>query len=272
MDLIQAVVYGLVQGLTEFLPVSSTGHVLIVSQLFGWEKPSAGFSAVIQLGTLLAVLIYFWRDIWTAVGAWFRSIFDSRRRQTPEARLGWAVFVGTIPVAVAGLLFEDKIDSALRSTTIVASMLIGIALVMWLAEKMSRKLRELGAISVADGAIVGLWQALALIPGASRSGCTIAGSLFLGMDRPTAARFSFLLSVPSVLASGLYKLYKEREGLFVHGSTTTVVATVVAFVSGVAAIAFLMRYLQRNSTGVFIGYRIVLGLVLFALLADGMIS
>ena len=272
MDLIQAVVLGLVQGLTEFIPVSSSDHLLLLPAIFGWKDPGAGFTAVIQLGTLLAVLIYFFRDLTAALGAWFRSIFDARRRSTPEARLGWAVFVGTFPVVIAGLLLEKKITTDFRSPVLVACMLIAVALVMWWAEAVSKKLRGLESVSMADGAIVGVWQALALVPGASRSGSTIAGALFMGMDRATAARFSFLLSVPSVLASGIYELYKERAGLFAHGPAPTVIAALVAFVSGLGAIAFLMNYLQRRSTAVFIVYRVLLGLLILALVADGIIS
>ncbi len=272
MDLIQAVVLGLVQGLTEFLPISSSGHLLLLPALFGWEDPGAGFTAVIQLGTVLAVLIYFWKDLVAACGGWWRSLFDKGARGTKEARLGWAVFVGTVPVVVVGLLLEDQIDTTFRSSLLVAGMLIGVALVMWLAEAVGKRSRDLESVSTKDGFIVGLWQALSLVPGASRSGSTIAGALFLGMDRATAARFSFLLSVPSVLASGLYKLAKDRHDLFAGGALPTIVATALAFVSGYAAIAFLVSYLQRHSTAVFIVYRIVLGSVIIALVATGIMK
>ncbi len=272
MDLIQAIVLGLVQGLTEFLPISSSGHLLLLPALFGWEDPGSGFTAVIQLGTVLAVLIYFWKDLLVAVGAWWRSLFDKSVRGTKEARLGWAVFVGTIPVVVAGLLLEEQIDTAFRSPLLVASMLVGVALVMWLAEAVGKRSRDLESVSTKDGLIVGIWQALSLVPGASRSGSTIAGALFLGMDRATAARFSFLLSVPSVLGSGVYKLVKGREELLVGGAAPTLVATIVAFVSGYAAIAFLISFLQRRSTAVFIVYRIALGGVIIALVVSGIMK
>lgn len=271
MGLIEAIVLGLVQGLTEFLPVSSSGHVLLASEAFGHD-PGAGFTAVIQLGTLLAVLIYFWRDLGRAIGAWAKSLFDKEVRKSNDARLGWAVFYGTIPVIVIGLLLEDKIDTAFRSPLLVAIMLIAVAVVMWIAEIVSKRQRTLESVATKDGWIVGLWQALALVPGSSRSGSTIAGAMFLGMDRPTAARFSFLLSVPSVLASGAYKLFKERDVLLHEGAMPTVVATLVAFVSGYAAIAFLIAFLQKRSTGVFIGYRIVLGAVIIALVTSGVID
>jgi undecaprenyl-diphosphatase len=272
VDLTQAIVYGLVQGLTEFLPVSSSGHLLLVPALLHWPDPGAGFTAVIQLGTVLAVLIYFRTDLARAITGWWRSLFDKSLRGTNEARLGWAVFVGTIPVVIVGVLLEDKIDTAFRSALLVAGMLIGVALVMWIAEAVAKRTRVLDDVRMKDGLIVGLWQALALVPGASRSGSTIAGALFLGMDRATAARFSFLLSVPSVLASGLYKLAKDREVLFADGAAPTIVATVVAFASGYAAIAFLIAFLQKRSTAVFIGYRLVLGCAIIALALAGIIE
>ena len=271
MGLIEAIVLGLVQGLTEFLPVSSSGHVLLASELFG-RDPGAGFTAVIQLGTLLAVLIYFWKDLVRAIGAWWRSLFDKAARGTDDARLGWAVFWGTFPVIVIGLLLEEQIDTAFRSPLLVAAMLIAVALVMWVAEVVSKRARTLESVTVRDGWIVGLWQALALVPGSSRSGSTIAGAMFLGMDRSTAARFSFLLSVPSVFASGVYKLIKDREVLLDEGLLETVAATLVAFASGYAAIAFLIAYLQKRSTGVFIGYRLVLGGVIIALVLMGVVN
>ncbi len=271
MGLIEAIVLGLVQGLTEFLPVSSSGHVLLVPVLFGWDDPGAGFTAVIQLGTVAAVLIYFWRDLGRVLSAWGRSLFDASLRGTPDSRLGWAVFWGTLPVVVVGLLLEEQIDTAFRAPLVVAGMLVGVALVMWIAEVVSKRLRSLEDVRVSDGLVVGVWQALSLIPGASRSGSTIAGALFLGMDRQTAARFSFLLSVPSVLGSGLYKFVKDREELFAQGAMPTVVATLVAFASGYAAIAFLIAFLQKRSTAVFIAYRLALGCVIGVLVFSGVV-
>ena len=272
MDLIQAIVIGLVQGLTEFLPISSSGHVLLLPALFGWEDPGAGFTAVIQLGTALAVLIYFWKDLVAAAGAWFRSLYDKEARKTQDARLGWAVFIGTIPAVVIGLALEDQIDTTFRSPLLVAGMLIAVAIVMWIAEAVGKRVRDLSSVTLKDGLIVGLWQALALVPGSSRSGSTIAGALFLGLDRPTAARFSFLLSMPSIVGSGVYKLVKEREDLLSHSAMPTVVATLVAFASGYAAIAFLIAYLQKRSTAVFIAYRFALGAVIVVLVMTGIIE
>jgi undecaprenyl-diphosphatase len=218
------------------------------------------------------VVIYFWRDLGRAIGAWGVSLFNKDARKTDDARLGWAVFFGTIPIIVLGLLFEDQIKTVLRSSLVVACSLIVVAAVMWLAEAVSKRTRDLTTVGPTDGWIVGLWQSLALVPGVSRSGSTISGSLFLGMDRPTAARFSFLLSVPSVFASGIYELFKERHALMESGALPTLVATVVAFISGYAAIAFLITYLQKHSTAVFIGYRIALGAVLLLLIFNGVLA
>ena len=272
MDLIQAIVLGLIQGLTEFLPISSSGHLLLVPALFGWNDPGAGFTAVIQLGTLGAVLVYFWRDLVDMFKAWTKSFINKDARKDPKARLGWAVFVGTLPVVVAGLLFEKSIDSTLRSPFMVAATLIGLGLVLWLAEKLGRQDRGLDEVRKRDGVWIGLWQVLALIPGSSRSGSTMTGALFLGFDRATAARFSFLLSVPAILGSGLYKLIKEQEMLFSAGAMPTIIATVVAFVSGYAAIAFLMKFLQTRSTFVFVAYRVVLGIVVAVLAWQGVLQ
>ena len=269
MDLIQAIVLGLVQGLTEFLPISSSGHVLLLPVAFGWEDPGAGFTAVIQLGTVLAVLIYFWKDLVRAFVGWGRSFVDKAARGTSDARLGWAVFVGTIPVVIVGLALEEEIDTAFRSPLLAALMLVGLGLLMGAADMLGKRIRDLGSANLRDGVYVGLWQCLALVPGSSRSGCTITGALFLGMDRATAARFSFLLSVPSVLGSGAYKLFKEWDHLMQEELGATIVATGVAFVSGLAAIAFLIRFLERHTTLVFVLYRLALGGLILALVMTG---
>lgn len=261
MDLIQAVVLGLLQGLTEFLPISSSGHIYLVPYVLGWEDPGPGFTAVIQLGTLLAVLIYFWRDLVSTLNGWVAGFRDPAKRKTPASLAGWAVVWGTIPVAVAGLALEKTIDREFRSPWVVASTLIGFGLLMAVAEFRGRRERAYESVTPRDGFWMGVWQALALIPGSSRSGCTITGGLFLGFDRAAAARFSFMLSVPAILFSGLYKLWKESGSLLGAGLGPTVLATVVAFVSGYGAIAFLMRFLQTRSTMVFVVYRVLLGLV-----------
>lgn len=269
MELIQAVVYGIVQGLTEFLPISSTAHIRIVPALAGWPDPGAGFTAVIQLGTVLAVLIYFSRDLWKALTGWTKTL-TGQSHDAPEGRMGWAIFLGTIPIVVLGLLGQKWIKGELRSLWVIAATLIIMGILMAIAEKVSTKHRLFASVQKKDGIIVGLWQALALIPGMSRSGSTITGALFAGFDRATAARFSFLLSVPSILAAGLKELWDERHNLLSGGNLApTLVATVVSFIVGYASIAFLMKFIQKRGIMPFVAYRILLGIVLIALLATG---
>lgn len=269
MTLLQAIVMGLVQGLTEFLPISSSGHLYLVPVLSGWKDPGAGFTAVIQLGTILAVFLYFGRDLGRVFMGWLKGLRGGEAARTHEARMGWAIALGTVPIAAAGLAFEKSIDSNLRTPWVVGAALIGFALVMGLAERVGRQERKWEDLTLRDGLVMGLWQCLALVPGSSRSGCTITGGLFGGIDRATAARFSFLLSVPAILASGLYKLYKERADLLGSGLMPTLVATVVAFASGYAAIAFLMKFLQSRSTWVFVWYRVALGVVILGMAFSG---
>lgn len=264
MGIVEAIVLGIVQGLTEFLPISSTAHLRIAPVLFGWQDPGAAFTAVIQLGTLAAVLIYFWKDLAKIFTAWIRSL---QGEKSYEGRLGWAIFYGTIPIVVLGLLGKKYIEGSLRSLVVVGTMLIFVGLLMLIAEKVGSRKRTADSLSQRDGLIVGLWQAVALIPGASRSGSTITGALFLGLEREAAARFSFLLSVPSILAAGLYEAFKERKEILGSNLTPTIIATIVSFIVGYAAIAFLMSFLQRRSTMVFIVYRVALGVVILALVA-----
>ncbi|MBS1706330.1 MAG: undecaprenyl-diphosphate phosphatase [Armatimonadetes bacterium] len=270
MGTLEAVVYGVVQGLTEWLPISSTAHLRIVPALMGWQDPGAGFTAVIQLGTLLAVLIYFAKDLGKAIAAWAKSLTGGP--STADSRLGWAVFVGTIPIVVVGLLFQKAIKGSLRSLYVIAAMLIVIGVLMLIADKFSPQRRKLEDVTWRDGIWVGLFQAIALIPGSSRSGSTLSGGLFAGFDRATAARFSFLLSVPSVFAAGVKELVDERDHLIGPNLTPTLIATAVSFVVGYASIAFLIGYLQKRSTTVFVAYRFALALVLLGLLQSGRIG
>lgn len=272
MGVLEAIVLGVVQGLTEFLPISSTGHIRILPALLGWPDPGAAFTAVIQLGTLLAVLIYFWKDLGAALKAWARSLVVPTERSTVQAKIGWGIFVGTLPIIVFGLLFKDSIQTQLRSLHVVASALIIMGLAMWALDRFGRKTRSEKGATVADGWWVGLFQAIALIPGASRSGSTITGALMVGFDRATAARYSFLLSVPSVFAAGVFELWKERQHLAEIGLGPILAANIAAFVVGYASIAFLIRWLQTRSLAPFIVYRIVLGLVIFGLLMAGIVS
>ena len=276
MSTLEAIVLGIVQGLTEFLPISSSGHLRIVPELFGWEDPGASFTAVIQLGTMAAVVIYFWGDLWRVTGAWLASLVRPERRSDPDARMGWYLVAATIPIGVLGLAFDDQITSGARNLWLIAGTLIVMGLVLLVAEQVGRKRKAVADIDVRDGVAIGLAQSMALVPGVSRSGATISAGLFLGYTRDAAARFSFLLSVPAVVASGLFSLKDigdEAPGTAVSpGFTPTLVATVISFVVGYASIAWLLRFLVRHSTGVFVAYRVALGTLLLVLLATGTID
>jgi undecaprenyl-diphosphatase len=272
VDALQAIVLGIVQGLTEFLPVSSTAHLRIIPAFFGWEDPGAAFTAVVQLGTMAAVLLYFRRELWEIAEAWVRSVLARERApQDPNARLGWYIVLGTIPIAVLGLAFKDTIENQFRTLELIGSALFLFSFVMLRAEAVSRRDRPLEAITRRDGFIIGCAQALALVPGVSRSGATISAGLFLNFDRTAAARYSFLLSVPAVVLSGLFELRHVGEGGGAPAGATAI-ATVLAFVVGYASIAFLLRYLGRHSIAIFAAYRIVLGLIVIVLAATNVIT
>jgi undecaprenyl-diphosphatase len=271
MSALEAIVLGLVQGLTEFLPISSSGHLRIVPALLGWEDPGAGFTAVIQLGTMAAVLIYFRADLWRIARAWLRELRTPIPRASQDARLGWFIILGTIPISLFGIAFSSQIESGARSLYLIGSALILFSFVMILAERVGTRQRDLTEMNGRDGLFVGMAQVLALIPGVSRSGATISAGLFRGFDRLAAARYSFLLSIPAVVLSGLFELRKVGE----NGSPSagaTAIATLVAFVTGYAAIAWLLRYLSTHTLGVFVVYRIALGTLVLALAASGAIS
>jgi undecaprenyl-diphosphatase len=270
MNAFQAIVLGLVQGLTEFLPISSSGHLRIVPAFFGWDDPGAAFTAVIQLGTMAAVLLYFRHDLWRIALAWLRSLRDPEIRGDLDARMGWYIILGTIPIGILGLAFKDPIETEFRNLELIGTTLIVFGLVMLAAEAVSRRDRALREITRRDGLVIGLAQALALVPGVSRSGATISAGLLLNFDRAAAARYSFLLSVPAVVLSGLFELRHAGEGNLPIGATA--LATVLAFVSGYASIAFLLRYLARHTIAVFVGYRLVLGVMVLVLAATNTIS
>lgn len=273
MGILEAILYGIVQGATEFLPISSTAHLRILPSLLGTPDPGASFTAVVQLGTLLAVLLYFWKDLVNVLSGWAGSLVNAEKRGTLESKIGWGIVVGTLPIVILGFTFRHSIKSAeMRSLYIIAFMLIFMGILLAVAEKVGKRERGFEKLTIRDGLWVGLWQAIALIPGASRSGSTITGALFFGLDRPTAARFSFLLSVPSILAAGLLEVVEERSNLFGAGMASVLIATVVSFFVGYAAIAFLMKLLQTRSTAGFIVYRIALGVVLLVLLQQGILS
>ena len=273
MDLIQAVILGLIQGLTEFLPVSSSGHVLLASELMlDGEDVGSGFSAVIQIGTLIAVLIYFREDLARILSGWGKSLVNKAHRDTEESRLGWSIALATVPIVIIGKLFEDQIDTVLRGPWIVVGSLSVLGLLMGVSEQTGKQTKTLSDFTIKDGLIMGFWQCLALVPGSSRSGSTITGGLFLGFERATAARISFLMMVPAVGLSGVYKLIVERDTLLGAGLAPTIVATVVSFISGYAAVAFLMKFLQTKSTWVFVIYRVIVAAVIAGLLLTGVMS
>jgi len=267
MSLLEAIVLGIVQGLTEFLPISSTGHLRIVPAFLGWEDPGAAFTAVVQLGTMAAVLLYFREDLIKIARAWLASVRDRERRRELDARLGWYIVLGTIPIGIFGLLFKDQIETGARDLYLIGIALIVFGLVMYVADRVGTLRRQIEQVETKDGFWMGMAQALALIPGVSRSGATISAGLFLGLDRTAAARFSFLLSVPAVVLSGLFELASiigGDEGQHV-GAGSLVVATLLAFVVGYASIAFLLRFLTTHTLFVFVAYRVVLGAIVLAL-------
>ncbi|MEJ5169662.1 MAG: undecaprenyl-diphosphatase UppP [Fimbriimonadales bacterium] len=272
MGTLEAIVIGIVQGLTEFLPISSTAHIRVLPALLSWPDPGAAFTAVIQLGTLLAVLIYFRRELAHALTAWVRSLWDPQVRKTSDARIGWGIFVGTIPIVVFGVAFKRQIEHDLRSLHVVAGALILMGIALALADRWGKRRRTEADARPIDGLWVGLFQAIALIPGASRSGSTIIGAMLCGFDRAAAARYSFLLSVPSVFAAAVLEVWSERSHLADLGWSAVIWANAAAFVVGYASIAFLIRWLQTRSLAPFIVYRILLGLVLFGLMAQGTLA
>ena len=273
MSLLEAIVLGIVQGLTEFLPISSTAHLRIVPAFAGWEDPGAAFTAVTQLGTMLAVVVYFRHDLRRIVLAWLRSFRDREVRRTLDARLGWFIVIGTIPISIFGLAFEDQIETGARDLYLIGVALIVLGLVLLVAEKVSSHERNLEQLSARDGIAIGFAQALALVPGVSRSGATITAGLFAGLNRPAAARFSFLLSVPAVVLSGVFEAAAIASGEDENDTSVfgLVVATLLAFVSGYASIAFLLRFLANHSTVVFVVYRVALGAIVLVLTATGTI-
>ncbi|MDT8322943.1 MAG: undecaprenyl-diphosphate phosphatase [Bacteroidota bacterium] len=267
MNLFEAIVLGIVQGLTEFLPISSTAHLRIVPALLGWDDPGVAFTAVTQIGTLIAVFVYFRQDIATLGRAFLRSIIRLRPFENEEARMAWWIMFGTIPIGVFGLLFKDVIETDLRSLHVVAGSLIVLAMLLAAAEYIGKRRRKITSMRLLDTQLIGLAQALALIPGASRSGTTITAGLFLHLKREDAARFSFLLSIPAITLSGVYQLYQLRDQLFGDFGIALFVAVAVSGIVGYLSIAFLLQYLRTHSTLLFIVYRIAIGTMIYILLA-----
>jgi undecaprenyl-diphosphatase len=283
VDFINAVILGLVQGLTEFLPVSSSAHISIVGQFLGTgEDPGARFTAITQIGTEAAVVIFFWRDIVRIIGQWAKSLVGKVPRSDADARMGWLIILGTLPIVVLGLLFQDQIETSLRNLWVTAIMLIAFGILLGVADYVGAKRRRLGDLTVGHGIIFGFAQALALIPGVSRSGGTITAGLFLGYERAAAARYAFLLAIPAVLGSGFYQVYKSIKEPCVAAAATctpelfgpweTLVATVVAFVVALFVIGFFMNYISKRSFLPFVVYRIALGIVVMILLGTNTIT
>jgi undecaprenyl-diphosphatase len=272
MSAFEAIVLGVVQGLTEFLPISSTGHLRIVPAFVGWEDPGAAFTAVVQLGTTLAVLIYFRTDLWRIARSWLRSLREPRlRRADQDARLGWFILFGTIPIGIFGLIFKDQIENGARDLYLIGVALIVVGLVMGRAEAAGSKRRTIEELDGRDAAAIGFAQALALIPGVSRSGATISAGLFRGLRREDAARYSFLLSVPAIVLSGLFEFAGHAGDKQAASYGALAVSTLFAFIVGYWSIAFLLRYLSTHTVRPFVIYRLVLGTLVLALTASGAI-
>ncbi len=271
-DFLIAVFLGTLQGLTEFLPISSSAHLRIFPELFGWEDPGAAFTAVIQIGTELAVLIYFRKDIWRIASMWLRSLVHSEYRGHVDARLGWYVIIGSFPIVVLGIALKDVIENDFRNLWVIGTTLIVFGVILGIADRVSRNDRAMSGLGLKDAVLMGLAQACALIPGVSRSGATISMGRFLGFEREAATRFAFLLAIPAVVGAGLFELKEIPHGANSYGWTATITATLVAFVVGYASIAWLLRYVSTKSYLPFVIYRIGLGTVVLALVATGVMN
>ncbi|MDH2390655.1 undecaprenyl-diphosphate phosphatase [Streptomyces sp. HNM0663] len=282
MSWFESFILGLVQGLTEFLPISSSAHLRLTAAFAGWEDPGAAFTAITQIGTETAVLIYFRKDILRILSAWLRSLTDREMRSDHDAKMGWLVIVGSVPIGVLGLTLKDAIEGPFRDLRLIATTLIVLGLVLGFADRLAardetggrhravRERKTLQQLGIRDGLIFGVCQAMALIPGVSRSGATISGGLLMGYTREAAARYSFLLAIPAVLASGVYELKDVGEGHVSWGPT--IFATVIAFVVGYAVIAWFMKFITTKSFMPFVIYRVILGLVLFILVGTDVLS
>jgi undecaprenyl-diphosphatase len=276
VSLLEAIVLGIVQGLTEFLPISSSAHLRIVPAFAGWDDPGAAFTAVTQLGTLVAVLLYFRDDLWRILVGWLAGLRSAEARSTLESRMGWYLIVATTPLVVFGAAFTEQIETGARNLYLIGATMIALGLVLLLAEAVGKRNRGIEDIGTRDGILVGLAQAAALIPGVSRSGATLTAGLFVGLDRPAAARFSFLLSVPAVILSGVYEMRVFVDGdagdAGDAGFLPLAVATVIAFVVGYLTIAYFLRFLQTHSTLLFVVYRVAVGVLVILLAAAGAIG
>ena len=273
MTLVEAVVLGVVQGITEFLPISSTAHLRVVPALLGWEDPGAAFSAVIQLGTLVAVVVYFAGDMWAMARAAAKGLRSGSPWESQEARLAWFIVIGTFPIGICGLALKKHIEGEWRSLYVIAASLILLGVLLWVAERLASFQKDLAQIGWVESQLVGLAQAVALIPGSSRSGTTMTAAMLVGLTREAAARFSFLLGIPAIGAAGVFELRELlKHGVSDAGLSSLIVGTLAALVSGYLAIDLLLKYLRRNTMYVFIWYRIALGLLLLALLGAGVLK
>ncbi|MBA2812794.1 undecaprenyl-diphosphate phosphatase [Streptomyces sp. KM273126] len=283
MSWFESLILGLVQGLTEFLPVSSSAHLRLTAAFSGWEDPGAAFTAITQIGTEAAVLIYFRKDIVNIISAWSRSLVNKEMRSDHDAQMGWLVIIGSIPIGLLGVTLKDQIEGPFRDLRITATMLIVMGIVLGVADRLAardeaagkhrvpKQRKTLDQLTVRDGLIYGMCQAMALIPGVSRSGATISGGLLMGYKREAAARYSFLLAIPAVLASGGYELKDALEGGHVAWGPT-LFATFVAFAVGYAVIAWFMKFISTKSFMPFVWYRIALGVVIIVLVSVGVLS
>jgi undecaprenyl-diphosphatase len=271
MSWLEAVLLGVLQGLTEFLPISSSAHLAIFPQLLGAEDPGASFTAVTQIGTELAVLLFFRKDIWRIASAWSRSLVRAEVRGTFDARMGWYIIVGTLPIGVAGILLEETIQTKFRSLTLIAVNLIVFGVILGVADRLGRHQREIQDLNFRHAVIYGFGQMLALIPGVSRSGSTISVGLLLGYTREAATRYAFLLAIPAVLAAGIFQI-PDISANAEPGLPKTLVASVVAFAVGYAAIGWLLRYLRTGSYLPFVIYRIALGTLVLVLISAGVLN
>jgi undecaprenyl-diphosphatase len=281
LNFIEAIVLGIIQGLTEFLPISSTGHLTLAGKLMNLisdKNPEhwTAFIAVIQLGTMLAILVYFWKDLWNILIEFLRDNFQSKKRfseQSSNSKIGWLIIIGSIPVVIIGLSFKHVIEGTLtKNLYVISGSLIILAIILAIAEKTAKFKKDIKDITIIDSIFIGIAQAFALIPGSSRSGTTITGGLFVGLKRDVAARFSFLLSVPAVFASGMLELYESFKFLNSDILINLIVSTIVSGICGYLAIDFLLKFLKKNTTFIFIYYRIFLGLAILILLYINIIN
>ncbi len=278
VDYLQALFLGVLQGLTEFLPISSSAHLRIFPELFGWGDPGAAFTAVIQIGTELAVLVYFRNDIWRIARAWVLSLFKPEYRGALDARMGWYIIVGSVPIVVLGVLLKDIIEKDFRNLWIIGCTLIVMGLVLGLADRIGKNERAIKQMTLRDAALMGGAQALALVPGVSRSGATLSMGRFLGYEREAATRFAFLLAIPAVVGAGVFELKeisnvgKAHAGEAAYGWGPTALATVVSFVVGYAAIAWLLKWVTTRSYTPFVAYRVVLGAAVLVFVATGVLT